>query len=116
MTDPNTTLEEDTTTLIREEPVEVTAEVVHVDDTTAVEEQPSRSIVIRHVLTRQLVAGQELSAQLIDAATDVSVVVAHAPATVVDEIRGGATLPTALANTGTSVSYTHLTLPTTPYV
>ena len=105
MPDSDTTLEhdDDTTTLIREEPVEVTAEVVHVDDTAADEERPSRSIVIRHVLNRQLVAGQDLSAQLIDAATDVSVVVAHAPATVVDEIRGGATLPTALAHTGTSV-------------
>lgn len=105
MPDSDTTLEADgeTSELTREEPVEVTAEVIHVDDSEVVELEPTRSLVIRQVLHRQLEAGQGLSAQLVDAATDVSVAVAHAPATVIDEIRGGATLPTALANTGTSV-------------
>jgi hypothetical protein len=105
MPDSDTTLEADgeTSELIRDEPVEVTAEVIHVDDSQVIELEPKRSLVIRQVLHRQLEAGQGLGAQLVDAATDVSVAVAHAPATVVDEIRGGATLPTALANTGTSV-------------
>ncbi len=105
MPDSDTTLEHDEEAgeLIREEPVEVTAEVIHVDDTDVFERQSTRSIVIRQVLHRQLVAGQDLSAQLVDAATDVSVAVARAPATVVDEIRCGAMLPTALANTGTAV-------------
>ena len=105
MPDSDTTVEPADTTseLIREEPVEVTAEVIHVDDSEVVEDQPTRSLVIRHVIERQLVAGQGLSAQLVDAATDVSVAFAHAPATVVDEIRGGATLPTALTQTGTLV-------------
>jgi hypothetical protein len=105
MPDSDTTLEHDAEAgeLIREEPVDVTAEVIHIDDTDAIEVRPTRSIVLRQVSARQLVAGQDLSAQLVDAATDASVAVAHAPATVVDEIRSGATLPTALANTGSSV-------------
>jgi len=105
MPDSDTTLESDqgSSEVIREEPVEVTADVILADDSDVVEHESTRNIVIRHVLERQLVAGQGLSAQLVDAATDVSVAVAHAPATIVDEIRGGATLPTAFANTGTSV-------------
>jgi hypothetical protein len=89
-----------TTEAVREEPVEVTAEVVRPDD---VDDQPIRTLAIRHVLERQLVVGNALGVQLVDAATDVSAAVAHTPASVVDEIRGGATLPTALANTGTSL-------------
>jgi hypothetical protein len=105
MPDSDTTLEhdEESSELTREEPVEVTAEVIYVDDTDVVEHQPGRGIVIRQMLYRQLVAGQDLSAQLVDAATDVSVAVAQLPATVIDEIRGGAKLSTALVNTGTSV-------------
>jgi hypothetical protein len=55
------------------------------------------------VLERQLVAGQGLSGELVDAATDVSVALAKAPAGVISEIRGGATLPAAFVRTGTSV-------------
>src|SRR4051812_25939402 len=80
---------------------DVTTEVVRTEEVEAPES--TRGIVIRHVLQRQLVAGQGLSTQLVDAATDVSVAVAHAPATVISEIRGGATLPTAFTRTGTSV-------------
>ena len=78
-------------------------EVVRTEDDDVVEPESTRNIVIRHVLERQLVAGQSLSGQLVDAATDVTVAVAHAPAVVIGEIRDGATLPTALARTGTSV-------------
>jgi hypothetical protein len=107
--DPETTIDEaQAAEEVRSEPTEVTVvEVVNTEDDRAEidggELESTRSIVIRHVLERQLVAGQGLSTQLVDAATDVSVAVAHAPATVVGEIRGGATLPTALARTGTSV-------------
>jgi hypothetical protein len=88
---------------IRSEPTEVTViEVVRTEDDDA-EPESTRSIVIRHVLERQLVAGQGLSSELVDAATDVTVALAQAPAGVVNEIRGGATLPTAFARTGTSV-------------
>ena len=90
---------------IRSEPTEVTVvEVVRTEDEDDdVEPESTRSIVIRHVLERQLVAGQGLSSELVDAATDVTVALAQAPAGVVGEIRGGATLPTAFARTGTSV-------------
>jgi hypothetical protein len=89
--------------VIELEPSDVTAEVVRTEHEDTDEPESTRGIVIRHVLERQLVAGQGLSTQLVDAATDVSVAVAHAPATVVSEIRGGATLPTAFVRTGTSV-------------
>jgi hypothetical protein len=68
-------------------------------DAQVVEPEPTRGIVIHHVLERQLGAGQSLGAQLVGASTEVSVALVQAPATVVDEIRGGATLPAALAHT-----------------
>jgi hypothetical protein len=103
-TEDTATEDEPTTTEeVRDEPVEVTAEVVRPDDADDVDDQPIRTLAIRHVLERQLVVGNALGVQLVDAATDVSAAVAHTPAAVVDEIRGGATLPTALANTGTSL-------------
>ncbi|MBB5163524.1 hypothetical protein [Mycobacterium sp. AZCC_0083] len=107
--DPETTIDEaQAAEEVRSEPTEVTVvEVVNTDDDRAEidggERESTRSIVIRHVLERQLVAGQGLSTQLVDAATDVTVALAQAPAGVVGEIRGGATLPTAFARTGTSV-------------
>jgi hypothetical protein len=92
---------------VRSEPTEVTVvEVVRIEDgaeNDAEAPESTRSIVIRHVLERQLVAGQGLSSELVDAATDVSAALAQAPAGVIGEIRGGATLPTAFARTGTSV-------------
>jgi hypothetical protein len=74
-----------------------------IETTLTVGPEATRGIVIRHVLERQLGAGQSLGAQLVAASTDVSVALVHAPATVVDEIRGGATLPAALAHTRTEV-------------
>jgi hypothetical protein len=108
MPDKDTTIVEEAEPIVEEivrsEPTEVTVvEVVRTEDDVVDEPESTRSIVIRHVLERQLVAGQSLSTQLVDVATDVTVAVAHAPADVVGEIRGGATLPTALARTGTSV-------------
>src|SRR5882757_9518593 len=111
MPDQDTTIDEAEATAeeIRSEPTEVTVvEVARTDEDRAendddVEPESTRSIVIRHVLERQLVAGHGLSSELVDAATDVTVALAQAPAGVVGEIRGGATLPTAFARTGTSV-------------
>src|SRR5882757_5589159 len=112
MPDQDTTIDEAEATAeeIRSEPTEVTVvEVARTDEDRAendddVEPESTRSIVIRHVLERQLVAGHGLSSELVDAATDVTVALAQAPAGVVGEIRGGATLPIAFARTGTSVS------------
>jgi hypothetical protein len=73
-------------------------DVVEVDD----EAQP-RNLAIRHVLDRQITAGQDLGTRLIDAATDASVAVTRAPASVVLEIRGGATLPDALTRSGAAL-------------
>ena len=70
---------------------------------TATVTSPTRVLVIRHVLERQLGAGRGLGAELVGASTELSASMAHAPAAVVDEIRSGATLPAALANTGTEV-------------
>jgi hypothetical protein len=108
MPDKDTTIVEDAEPIVEEmvrsEPTEVAVvEVIQTEDDDVDEPESTRSIVIRHVLERQLVAGQSLSGQLVGAATDVTVAVAHAPADVIGEIRGGATLPTALARTGTSV-------------
>ena len=93
---------------VRELPVEVTAEVILATDPDAADSeptdsQPSLALAIRHVLEHQLVAGNAIGTQLVDALTDVSAELVHTPAAVVDEIRGGATLPTALARTGTSL-------------
>jgi hypothetical protein len=68
-----------------------------------VEDAAPRRIDVRDVLERQLGAGQSLGRRLVGASTDVSVALAHAPASVVDEIRGGATLPAALGHAGTEV-------------
>ncbi|MET0473971.1 MAG: hypothetical protein ABW001_04965 [Mycobacterium sp.] len=89
--------------LIREDPVDAPVEVVHTEHDEAAEPESGGSIVIRHVLERQLGAGHSLGAQLVGVTTDVSVGLAHTPVTVVDEIRGGATLPEALGHSGREV-------------
>ena len=89
-----------------EEIVEEDADVIQIVDDEHDdhdEDGAIRALAIRHVLERQIVASQSLTEQLLEVATDVSAAVVHSPATVVDEIRGGATLPTAFANTGTAV-------------
>lgn len=96
--------EPESSEMIREEPTEVTVEVVRADDAADTDEPAqARGIVIRHVLERQLGAGQSLSAQLVGASTEASVALANAPAHVIDEIRSGATLPAALASTRSDV-------------
>ena len=80
------------------EPVDVTAEVVSIDVTDEPAE-PKRSLAIRQVLTRQLDASQGLTGELLGAATEISTLLAHSPATVISEIQDGATLPEALQTT-----------------
>ena len=72
-------------------------------DATITTPTSSRPLAIRHVLERQLDAGHGLGAHLLSATTDLSVSLAHTPSAVVDEIRSGATLPAALAHTGTEL-------------
>ena len=97
---------------VRDEVVDVEVEIVravdhddddrdHDDDDDATDR--ARVQAIRHLAQRQLAAGHDLSTRLVGAATDASVAVTRTPATVVTEIRSGATLPTALSRTGTSV-------------
>ncbi|MEZ0053291.1 hypothetical protein ABIA30_004320 [Mycobacterium sp. MAA66] len=81
--------------IIRDEPVEITAEVVSIDEVA----EPKRTLAIRQVLTRQLDAGQGLTGELLGAATEISALLAHSPATVINEIQDGATLPEALHTT-----------------
>lgn len=65
------------------------------------ESDPGRHI--GEVLERQLDAGQDLSTQLIEAATDAAVAVAESPAKVIASIRSGATLPAAIGETTEAV-------------
>jgi hypothetical protein len=68
-----------------------------------VAEEPRMNIAIRQVLERQIAAGQALSSQLIDAATDVTTVIAHAPATFAGAIQDGETISSAWERTGAGV-------------
>lgn len=69
----------------------------------------SRSVlVLREVIGRQVVAGQGLTTELVELATEVGQVLVHAPAVVVEAIRGGATLPAALSQSRSEISETVL--------
>jgi len=86
--------------ITRDEPVDVTTEVVGIVDTAT----PKRTLAIRQVLTRQLDAGQGLTGELLGAATDISALLVHTPATVISEIEDGASLPEALSTTRDGLS------------
>jgi hypothetical protein len=77
------------------------------DETTQDEEHGERDermkLAIRQVLERQIAAGQALSSQLIDAATDVTTAIAHAPATFAGAIQDGETIAAAWERTGSGV-------------
>lgn len=73
------------------------------DDEPAEPAQPRMNIVIRQVLERQIAAGQALSSQLLDAATDVTTAIAHAPATFAVAIQDGESIATAWTRTGATV-------------
>ncbi|BBY66955.1 hypothetical protein [Mycolicibacterium helvum] len=60
-------------------------------------------LVIRQVLERQIAVGQALSSQLMDAATDVTTAIAHAPATFAGAIQDGETIASAWEHTGAGV-------------
>jgi len=61
------------------------------------------NIVIRHVLERQIAVGQALGSQFIDAATDVTTAIVHAPATFAGAIQDGETIAAAWERTGSGV-------------
>ncbi|OYN78372.1 hypothetical protein [Mycolicibacterium sphagni] len=67
------------------------------------EREPRTNIVIRQVFERQIAVGQAVSSQLVDAATDVTTAIAHAPATFAGAIQDGATIASAWERTGTGV-------------
>lgn len=62
-----------------------------------------RAVILREALERQLGAGQDLSDQLFDAATEATVAVVESPARVISAVRGGATLPAAFGETSDAV-------------
>ncbi|GAY15875.1 hypothetical protein [Mycobacterium sp. shizuoka-1] len=73
-------------------------------ETTGNDEQESQTtIVLRQILERQIAVNQALGGQLIDAATDVTTAVAHAPATFAGAIRNGETIAAAWERTGAGV-------------
>jgi hypothetical protein len=65
--------------------------------------EPRTNVVIRQVLERQIAASQALSSQILDAATDVTTAIAHAPATFAGAIQDGETIASAWERTGTGV-------------
>lgn len=78
-----------------------TAEVPVIDaELVPVEGEAAAERTLREVLERQLHAGQDLSEQLFDAATDAGVALVESPAKVIAAIREGATLPAAFGETG----------------
>jgi hypothetical protein len=83
---------------------EATVEEVTVEEAEAAEEpeaaaeQARTPLPIRAVLERQLVAGQTLSSELIDAASELTAAIAETPAAIVNAVRGGATLPAAITH------------------
>lgn len=82
----------------------IDAELVPVEgDTAAAAAATSTALAFREVLERQLDAGQDLSVQLFDAATDATAAVVEAPAKLIAAVRGGATLPAAFGETNEAV-------------
>ncbi|WP_319434095.1 hypothetical protein [Mycobacterium sp. RTGN5] len=79
------------------------SETVSAASPVEVAEEPRMNIVIRHVLERQIAAGQALGSQLIDAATDVTTAIVHAPATFAGAIQAGETISSAWERTGAGV-------------
>jgi hypothetical protein len=80
-------------------PVDDVVALAEVDD----EQEQRMTLAIRQVLERQIAAGQALSSQLIDAATDVTTAIAHAPATFAGAIQDGETISSAWERTGAGV-------------
>lgn len=83
----------------------IDAEIVPVVDEAAEVEADirRRAVALRAALERQLDAGQDLSEELLGATTDAGVAIVESPAKVIAAVRGGATLPAALGETGDAV-------------
>lgn len=77
-----------------------------ISEVTAEEATADAAAPIREVLERQLIAGQGLTGQLLDTATELGAALAEAPARVIAEVRDGATLPDALGETGSALQAT----------
>ncbi|KAA0108373.1 hypothetical protein [Mycolicibacterium sp. P1-5] len=84
---------------------EAPIESERVDAVLNADEQPQRrtNIVLRHIIERQIAAGQAVGSQLIDAATDITTAIAHAPATFAGAIQDGDTIATAWERAGAGV-------------
>lgn len=89
---------------IIEDVVEDAADIVEDVVEDAAEELAHSVFVIREIIGRQVVAGQGLTTELVEVATDLGEALAHAPAVVISAIRGGATLPAAVSQSGSVVS------------
>ena len=83
-------------------PVDI-VEIVEIDAGEQDEREERMKLAIRQVLERQIAAGQALSSQLVDAATDVTTAIAHAPATFAGAIQDGETVASAWERTGAGV-------------
>jgi hypothetical protein len=89
---------------ISETTTEMTAAVV--DEVEEADREAEIAAPIREVLERQLLAGQGLTGQLLDTATELGAAIAEAPARLIAEVRDGATLPNALGETGSALQAT----------
>ncbi len=70
------------------------------DEAELPDEDDRDTVLVREVLERQLIMCRTLSAQLTDAATDVTAALVESPAAVINALREGTTLPSALGLTG----------------
>ncbi|BBY60870.1 hypothetical protein [Mycolicibacterium sarraceniae] len=93
------TADEPVDALLEEFDEEFVAQDAPADD----EQEPPMNIIIRQVLERQIAVGQALSSQLVDAATDITTVIAHAPAAFAGAIQDGETIASAWERTGSGV-------------
>lgn len=85
------------------EDVEEVAEQLEDEIDEIIDDVVHSEFVLREIIERQVILGQSLTNDLVEAATDVSEALVHTPAVVVAAIRGGATLPAALGQTRSTV-------------
>ena len=75
--------------------LEEAAEIYESTEDEESDDEARAALAIREVVERQLAAGQALSRELLDVASDLTAAVVEAPAAVIGAVRGGATLPAA---------------------
>jgi hypothetical protein len=74
------------------------------DEAEFQDEDERDTVLVRGFLERQLIACRTLSAQLTDAATDVTAALVESPAAVIHALREGTTLPSAFGLTGDALA------------